>query len=266
MKKPFISIIVASYNYEQYIGETLSSLATQDFDDFEVIVVDDGSKDNSLSVIGEYVAKYPHFHLYQHDSGLNKGLAETVKLAVEKAQGEYVGFCESDDYWTSNHLSLKVKYMKEHPEVAVIVNDLMLVGSAYEEKTYAKIMSRLRKYSGHKMFKLFRRSNNIPTFSVAAVKRQVLASCDFNPPVRAWLDLWLWRQIAKDYKIGFVDEKLTYFRRHEDSYIRRTDDDYNKHCDFIKSSNALIFKDNNIKRWLADCRNEIFRCKKRFKC
>ena len=106
MDKPFISVIVASYNYEAYIRETLDSLVSQDYNAFEVIVVDDGSKDNSCEIIKEYANKYPNFYFYQHDGGVNKGLAETVKLALSKAKGDYVAFCESDDYWTSNHLSV----------------------------------------------------------------------------------------------------------------------------------------------------------------
>lgn len=263
MKKPFISVIVASYNYEEYIRQTLASLAAQDYDNFEVIIVDDGSKDNSLAVIKEYTGKYANFHLYQHEGGVNKGLAETVKLAVSKANGDYAAFCESDDYWMPQHLSVKAEYMAEHPETAIVVNDFELVGSNFEAHTYAKHVKRLKKYSGRKMFHCFRRGNTIPTFSIAAVKKDILAACNFDSPIRACLDLWLWRQIAKDHKIGFVDEKLSCFRRHEGSYIQRSKDDFNRHCDFIKASNDLIFADSPLKRYWMNWRNAVYRFKKR---
>ena len=81
----FFSVIVASYNYEDYIRETLESLVNQTYKNFEVIVVDDGSSDNSVKVIREYEEKYPCVHLYQHPNGENRGLPETVLLGLTKA-------------------------------------------------------------------------------------------------------------------------------------------------------------------------------------
>ena len=65
-QNPKISILVASYNYEQFIGETLDSLINQTYKNFEIIVVDDGSEDNSVKLIEEYVKKYPNVFLYRH--------------------------------------------------------------------------------------------------------------------------------------------------------------------------------------------------------
>lgn len=103
-KQPLISVIVASYNYAKYIKETLDSLIRQTNKSFEVIVVDDGSRDQSLLIIEEYANRFKNIKLYTHPGNQNKGLAETVKLGIEKSNGEYIAFCESDDYWTNNHI------------------------------------------------------------------------------------------------------------------------------------------------------------------
>lgn len=98
-KDVFFSVIVASYNYQDYIRETLDSLVNQTYKNFEVIVVDDGSSDDSVQIIREYEKKYPFVHLYQHANGKNKGLPETLLLGLNKSKGEFIAFCESDDKW-----------------------------------------------------------------------------------------------------------------------------------------------------------------------
>ena len=103
-KNTFFSVIVASYNYESYIQETLLSLANQTYKNFEVIVVDDGSKDNSIKIIQDICAQYPNFKLYTHPHNQNKGLKDTILLGLAKAKGDFIAFCESDDYWSEDHL------------------------------------------------------------------------------------------------------------------------------------------------------------------
>ena len=83
-KQPLISVIVASYNYAKYIKEPLDSLIRQTNKSFEVIVVDDGSRDQSLPIIEEYANRFKNIKLYTHPSNQNRGLAETVKLGIAK--------------------------------------------------------------------------------------------------------------------------------------------------------------------------------------
>ena len=87
-KRPFISVLVTSYNYERYLRQTLDSILAQSYKNYEVVIVDDGSTDKSVSVINEYVAKYKNFHLYQHEGGVNKGLPTSFKLGAEKSKGD----------------------------------------------------------------------------------------------------------------------------------------------------------------------------------
>ena len=103
-----VSIITASYNYENYIKETIESVLNQTFQDWELIIVDDGSKDNSVSVIKEYCNRDSRIKIFQHENAVNKGLAETIKLGLEKSNCEWVAFLESDDVWLPNSLEEKM--------------------------------------------------------------------------------------------------------------------------------------------------------------
>ena len=198
-KHPFISVLVTSYNYEKYIRQTLDSILAQTYKNYEVIIVDDGSTDNSVAVISDYVNKYKNFHLYQHDGGVNKGLPVSFKLGVEKAKGDYIAVLESDDYWTPNNLLEKVKMINKYPDAVIISNHVTPFGekdsSVEKDAYYVKTLNYALKEKNiiEERQDLY---NHIPTFSSVVIKRDVLLKLDFNTPIPAFLDLYIFRQIS----------------------------------------------------------------------
>src|SRR5574344_974638 len=99
-----ISIIIASYNYEMYLKDTIQSVLNQTYQDWELIIVDDGSTDNSVEIIKEFCAKDERIKLLTHQDNVNKGLTKTLELGIQQAKGEWIAFLESDDMWTSDCL------------------------------------------------------------------------------------------------------------------------------------------------------------------
>ena len=98
-----VSVIVPVYNSCEYIGSTLDSIINQDFSSFELIVIDDGSTDNSLEIIKEKLSKSTISYEIIHQE--NAGVSCARNAGIEKASGEYLVFVDSDDYITGNHLS-----------------------------------------------------------------------------------------------------------------------------------------------------------------
>ncbi|MBR4447708.1 glycosyltransferase [Methanobrevibacter sp.] len=98
-----VSVIVPVYNASQYISKTLDSIITQDFDGFEIIVVDDGSTDDSLEIINHCLGdcKIPHKVIHQE----NKGVSVARNVGIDESQGDYLVFVDADDYISKNHLS-----------------------------------------------------------------------------------------------------------------------------------------------------------------
>ena len=227
-KQPLISVIVASYNYAKYIKETLDSLIRQTNKSFEVIVVDDGSRDQSLPIIEEYANRFKNIKLYTHPGNQNRGLAETVKLGIEKSNGEYIAFCESDDY------CIKVINLSNNPEY-----------DSYIEFS----SSFLKRHSGSNIFPDLD-SNYIPTFSAVCIKKEVIQNINFSTPYPAWLDFWLWRQICVFNKIYYIPQELTLWRKHNESYDAVSDNkDFNG---FIKSSDQYLVSQYSLSQIIAN--------------
>ena len=118
-----ISIILTSYNYEEFISQSIESVIAQTICDWELIIIDDGSKDNSVNIIKSYCEKDSRIKLFQHENGVNKGLPDTVKLGIEKASGEWIAFLESDDSIVPEYLEEKFKIINNNPSVNFIFNE-----------------------------------------------------------------------------------------------------------------------------------------------
>lgn len=227
---PFFSVVVASYNYENLVLETLKGLADQTYRNFEVIVVDDGSTDSSRENISRFIAEHGdsgvEMRLLTHPGGKNMGLSATVRLGVEKSRGEYVAFCESDDIWTKDHLEELSRFISRYGAAEVVVNDVEIFGDPVRVARFNAIKALRYKELRHvrNCIKpaMMRSLNYILTFSAVVLKRSILDGVDWNPVARpAALDWWLWRQVCFNRPVYFVDKVLTRWRMH-DSYMFKT--------------------------------------------
>lgn len=223
-----ISVITASYNYENYIKETIESVINQTYSNWELIIVDDGSRDNSVEVIKSYCEKDARIKLYQHENGVNKGLAETLKLGLSKANGEWVTFLESDDYYMPECLEEKVKVIENNPDVNFIFSEFeSFGGKGIDKSDFYKNFKEKYKKSDLSLDLLSQCW--ICTFSIVMLKKELFSGCDFNPPVHGFLDWWLWVQISQKTKFYHLDKKLTMWRIHSDSFSNHTNsEDLNK--------------------------------------
>ena len=106
------SVIIPVYNVEQQLHRCLDSVAAQNRDDLEVILVDDGSTDGSGSICDEYANKYDHFRLIHQT---NKGLSGARNAGLELAQGEWILFLDADDYWSGDFVEVIDSTLQMHP-------------------------------------------------------------------------------------------------------------------------------------------------------
>ncbi|EOV0172569.1 glycosyltransferase family A protein [Vibrio vulnificus] len=126
MNSPLVSIIVPMYNHCDYIEECLNSLLNLEYDNYEVIICDDGSKDNSYKVAATWLENNPKVQgkLYRQK---NQGVCHTLNRLVKEAAGEYIAICASDDALTSNSLCQRVAYLENNESKAACIGDANLI-------------------------------------------------------------------------------------------------------------------------------------------
>jgi glycosyltransferase involved in cell wall biosynthesis len=109
-----ISIIIPVYNCEQYLEEALESVLNQNFKPLDIIVIDDGSTDRSLSIAESYV---PQIRVFQQP---NLGAAEARNNGIKNANGDFLAFLDSDDVWLTDKLSSQIELFTENPNLDMV--------------------------------------------------------------------------------------------------------------------------------------------------
>ena len=125
---PAVSVILPSYNRASYLRRSIASVVSQTFKDWELILIDDGSGDETFEIFDEYLMQHENFRYLKHK---NRNLPLTANAGIQAACGKYVTFLGSDDEYRQTHLDMRVKYMGEHPEVDLIHGGLVVVGDPH---------------------------------------------------------------------------------------------------------------------------------------
>ena len=111
MNKELISIIVPIYNVEKYLEECIESLILQDYENTEIILVDDGSQDKSSTICDEYSKKHSNIKTYHKENG---GLSDARNYGIKKSNGQYICFVDSDDFVKPDYISSMYNNLKKH--------------------------------------------------------------------------------------------------------------------------------------------------------
>lgn len=112
MNDNLVSIITPVYNSERFLKQTIDSVLAQEYKDWEMILVDDCSTDNSEKIIREYMKNDSRIKYIKLE--VNSGAAVSRNTAIESAKGRYIAFLDSDDIWTSNKLNVQIEFMKKN--------------------------------------------------------------------------------------------------------------------------------------------------------
>ena len=219
-----VSVIITSYNYQQYIKDTINSVKNQTFKDWELIVIDDASTDSSVEIIKETAQNDSRIKLIVNSENL--GLKKSIQKALENAAGEWIAFLESDDEFLPESIEEKIKAAKLGADF--IYTDVELFQDKDRKKELELYFKNINKYLvelDHSKFiddfpKIITKSNIIPTFSCVMVKKELLLNAKFNPLCKSSLDHYLWAQLS-DKRVYYINKKLTKWRLHKDSYINK---------------------------------------------
>jgi glycosyltransferase involved in cell wall biosynthesis len=126
--EPFFSVIITTFNRENLLSRSLTSLLKQNFSDWEAIFVDDGSRDNTFEVIKPIVLEHNNIkYIFQK----NQGLPNARNTGISLSQGRYITFLDSDDEYKQNHLSSRFRILQENPDIDLLHGGVEIIGDAY---------------------------------------------------------------------------------------------------------------------------------------
>lgn len=118
---PIVSVVIPFYNAEHFIAEAIESVLAQEYSGWELLLVDDGSRDSSRVIVEKYCQVYPdRIRCLDHDQHCNLGQAPSRNLAVKVARGEYIAFLDADDVWFPSKLNEQVDILESHPEAGMV--------------------------------------------------------------------------------------------------------------------------------------------------
>jgi glycosyltransferase involved in cell wall biosynthesis len=231
---PLISIVVPTYNNAGYITEALDSVFAQSFSDYEVIVVDDGSTDDTHEVVRRYGPRVQY--CFQE----NQGLAVARNVGLRLAAGAYITYLDADDIWEPENLAVKARVLRDDPELGGVFSEFTIFtedGRSYSDGT--RRMFPFFERTGRRMADVFqdRREVALPGGRPVAVYRgrifdslflgnfilptsmifsraRALEVGEFRPEMRTQQDYEYWLRFSQRHPLAFVDQQLVRYRRH----------------------------------------------------
>ena len=124
MRNPLVTIIVPLFNKEKYILATLRSISGQTYKNWECIISDDGSSDNSLLLVEQFTSATPG--RWKIVSQINSGPSSARNHGIKSATGEYIAFVDADDIWLQNKLQIQVEYLEKNPDVSMLLSNYII--------------------------------------------------------------------------------------------------------------------------------------------
>ncbi len=202
----FVSVIVPAFNVEKYIRETINSVIQQNYVDFEIIVIDDGSNDKTAEVVNAIKDKRIRYY-FQTNTGLP---ARARNVGVGHARGEYLAFLDHDDLWKPDKLLKQIEILKYNNSIALIATNAFFMFE--DKKTNTPFIVKMK--SGY-----FKDSNLFPDNKViqstTLVKRksfEAVGGLNEDPDLMAIEDYDLWLRLYNKYPCYYIKECLAYYR------------------------------------------------------
>ncbi len=215
---PKVSIITPTYNCATFLPEAIDSVIAQTYQDYELLLIDDGSKDHTAKLATDYQRRFPTKIRYIYQD--NQGLANARNTAIRAATGEFFALLDADDVWLPKRLEEEVRVMESDPQIGLVHANINWIA---EDGTLIGIAERDQRYLSGPMFEnIFLRRADIACPTVLFRK----AACDrvglFDPNLArlGCEDRELWLRIAQEFKVVYLNQVLANYRQRMTSMSR----------------------------------------------
>ena len=237
---PLVSVIIPCYNHEKYVTEAIESVINQSYQNIELIVIDDGSKDNSIKVIQKLADKYRFVFIHRK----NKGLSATLNEGIKISKGTYFCVLASDDIYILDKIEKQVLFMEHNKEYGMCYgNMIQLDNKKIVNKTKVKNAKNGFVFDELLMFNFV-----IPALTVM-IKKDIFNSIGFFDEKSFIEDYDMWLRISDKYKIGYLNQYLGYYRIHETNISKQTLNMYKAQKIIIQKWSEYKNYHKALKKW-----------------
>lgn len=215
---PFFSIVIPLYNKQEFIADCLWSVLNQEETDYEIIIVNDGSTDNSEKEVLKF--NHPKINYF---TTKNKGAAAARNYGIKKGQGTYIAFLDADDVWETFYLKEIKKLMQSFPEALVFST---AKHTKRNNKTFKPVFSFANEENkNHLLLNYFSASYAEPILhsSCCVVKKTIFEEIDmFDTTIKSGQDTDLWIRIGLKYKVAFSTKICATYHVHKEGLFKTT--------------------------------------------
>jgi glycosyltransferase involved in cell wall biosynthesis len=211
---PLVSVVIASYNHAAYINDTINSVLTQTYQNFEIVITDDGSTDNSLNVIKNFTD--PRIKIFEFKK--NQGACTAINHSIINSSGYYIAVMNSDDVWDSKKLEIQVSYLQNNKNIdAVFSNaeflDENLNAIPLNERPYFFEVFNQKNKPMSKWLESFFFEGNCLCHPSILIKKSCYDKLGlYNNRYRQLPDFDMWIRFCKYFELYILPEKLVKFR------------------------------------------------------
>ena len=242
---PLVSVVLPTYNCARFLPESVGAVLSQTYTHYEVIVVDDGSTDNTKDVLNPFMQKIRYIKLEQ-----NKGLPVARNTGIQSARGKYVAFIDADDLWLPEKLQTDIEYFETHPEVSMVYSKHINID---EKGRVVNGSVKKQLPSGNVFTQLFSEQNFVIASSVVVRKNVFETTGLFDEQLFNCQDWDLWLRIAFHFQVAGINKPLVKYRHNPHSLSKNRnnvlkyqkiviDKIYNKFKDKENGINEKLYK------------------------
>ncbi len=210
------SVIIPLYNKAPYVSKAIESVLSQTYPNFELVVMDDGSKDESFEVARKAIYGNNRCHLYKQK---NAGVSMARNNAVALSQGDYLCFLDADDWWSPDFLMELSRLIKEFPDAGIYGTSYTIVNETKHKTRVSPIGVESGFERGYINYcQVYAKTMAMPLTSISvAIPRNVFDEMKgFPKGVKLGEDFMLWIHIALKYKVAFLNKPLAYYNQDVD--------------------------------------------------
>jgi len=202
LNSSLVSVIIPLYNSAKYIKDAINSVLDQSFKNVEIIIVDDGSTDNIIEVLSDYIENNQISYYYQE----NKGAASARNLGLTKCKGSFISFLDSDDLWYKNKLQLQIEFLEQNKHIDLLLTNIEVTNQKGE---FLYFHSNRLPNTKQKIIKAFFNSKIIMNTPTIIFKKSILNQVPgFNPTLRYREDHLFLMDVAFNFNIAILDKFL----------------------------------------------------------